>query len=93
MVYLYIQLKITNPDVFAQYKEVAAAALKTHGCEIVLIGRDNQILDGNWAVPDAAVILRFPDKAAAQAWMDDPDLAETHALRRKSGDLSIVLAA
>jgi len=35
--------------------------------------------------------LSFPDKSAAQAWINDPDLADLHDLRRSAGHTEILL--
>ncbi|KAB7614298.1 DUF1330 domain-containing protein [Amylibacter sp. SFDW26] len=91
MVYVYLDLKITNPETFAKYKEVAAPALQAHGCSVLTVGKANEIIDGSRQAPDIAVILTFPDKLAITAWMEDPSLQETHRLRRNSGDLSMMI--
>ncbi len=91
MVYVYLDLKVTNPETFAKYKEVAAPALQAHGCSVLTVGKENEIIDGSRQVPDVAVVLSFPDKSAIKAWMKDPSLQETHDLRRSSGDLSMMI--
>ena len=86
-------MNITNPETFGQYKEVASDAMGKHGCSILSIGKDNITLDGDHKAPTVAVILSFPDKAAAMAWINDPELAHIHDLRRKAGLDSMTLIA
>jgi len=38
-----------------------------------------------------SVLLEFPDTASARAWIDDPDLADAHALRNKGAKATVTL--
>ncbi|MEX0368412.1 MAG: DUF1330 domain-containing protein [Ruegeria sp.] len=49
------------------------------------------MLEGTPVLPDGLAVVRFPDRAAAHAWMNDPNLADVHALRRGSGSSEIIL--
>ena len=91
MAYVYLNLTVTKPDIFADYGKVAAPALKMHGCTVVTVSKENEYIDGEGEAPQISVLLNFPDKAAAHAWINDPELASVHELRRNSGDLSMLL--
>lgn len=84
-------MNITNPEIFGQYKDVASDAMEKHGCAALSIGKDNITLDGDQKAPTIAVILSFPDKASALAWINDPELTHIHDLRRKAGLKSMTL--
>lgn len=86
-----VMLRITNPESMGKYREKAADALARHGGEVVQASPDLAVLEGAPVMPDALAIVRFPDRAAAQAWIDDPDLLAVHALRRGSGSSDIIL--
>ena len=91
MTYAYIALTITNPDSLAAYRVKAAEALATHGGSVVSASKDLIALEGAPSLPDMAAILSFPDRAAAEAWINDPALADVHALRRGAGQSDIIL--
>lgn len=91
MVYAYVALKITNPESLAAYREVAVDALARHGGEVVSAAREFTTLDGTPDIPDAAVLVSFPDKDSAVAWSNDPELSDVHALRRAAGSSDIFL--
>ncbi len=91
MVYVYLSLTVTDPDTFATYREVAGDAMTKHSCKVVSVGRDNVALDGDVAAPGVGVILSFDSSEDAQNWMNDPEIETIHELRRKSGDVSIIL--
>ena len=91
MIYAYVKLTVTNPDSLAQYRELAADALASHGGKVVHATTHTTSLDGTPDIPDVAVILAFPDKDAALAWIDDPELVDIHNLRRGAGKSDILL--
>ena len=91
MIYAYAQLTVTNPDALNAYREKAGEALARHGGKVEAASKDFTTLDGNPAAPDTAALLSFPDRDAALAWANDPDLADLHALRRSAGGSDILL--
>lgn len=93
MVYVFLTLHVTDKAVFDAYREVAGKPMTLHSCKVVSVGRENVMLDGAAPVPTVAVLLSFDSKEQAQAWMDDPEIADIHQLRRDCGDLSIMLVA
>ena len=91
MIYAYVTMNISNQTSLGAYKEKAGAALSKHGGAVVAMARETTVLEGSIAQHDVTAILSFPDKTAALAWRQDPELAETHALREGSGDTAILL--
>ena len=91
MIYAIAKLGVLNPDALAQYRDVAGAALAKHGGAVAGAARDFTVLDGAPNAPDVAAVLQFPDRDAALAWANDPDLADVHALRRSAGTSDILL--
>lgn len=91
MVYAIFTANITNKDSLAAYKPKAAEALARHGGSVAQASPAPLALDGAPAIPDLAAILSFPDTASAQAWINDPDLAAVHDLRRGAGETAILL--
>ncbi len=91
MIYAYVALTITNSELLAAYREKAEEALAAHGGSVVAATKDLVALEGTPTLPDMAVILSFPDRAAAEAWITDPALAGIHALRRGVGQSDITL--
>lgn len=86
-----VMLRVTNPESLGQYREKAADALARHGGEVVQASPDLSVLEGAPVLPDILVIVRFRDRAAAEAWIGDPELQEVHELRRGSGGSDIIL--
>ena len=90
-VYAFAMLTVNNPEALAAYREVAGDALAKHGGSVVKAGPASERLDGNLDLPKALALLEFPNKEAAIAWRDDPELADVHALRQSAGGSDIFL--
>ncbi len=86
-----VTMNITAPDSLAQYREKAADALSRHGGSVLQASATLDLLEGGPELPTMAAILTFPERAAALDWINDPELAPVHALRRSSGHSTIVL--
>ncbi|MDP2733976.1 MAG: DUF1330 domain-containing protein [Hoeflea sp.] len=84
-------LTITSPEILAQYREKAATALSRHGGAVLQASATLDLLEGGPDLPGMAAVLTFPDRQAALAWINDPELAPVHALRRGSGHSTIIL--
>ena len=91
MIYAVVEVTVTAPDTFAEYASQAGAALEKWGAKPVAMTTEPTRLDGEGPAPGRVVLLSFPDRDAAMGWINDPVLAEVHALRRASGDISTVL--
>lgn len=91
MVYAIAQLNVTDPDSLAAYRQVASEALARHGGQVVQASTELSALDGAPDLPHGIAVLTFEDTDSAQAWINDPDLADVHALRRKIGRVDITL--
>jgi uncharacterized protein (DUF1330 family) len=91
MIYAYAKITVTNPDALVKYRDVAGAALEKHGGKVVSAAREFTVLDGTPDMPDVVALLSFPNKDAALAWANDPELEDVHALRRSAGGSDIHL--
>ncbi|UWQ16369.1 DUF1330 domain-containing protein [Jannaschia sp. M317] len=89
--YITVQLVLKDADVFADYRSQASAALAKHGGKILAGGPGSEVLEDTGAGPATAVMAAFPDAEAARAWINDPDLADVHALRKRGAQTMITL--
>lgn len=91
MIYVVAKLDITNPQALTEYREVAGPALAKHGGKPVAGAGATTVLEGGASAPDTAAIFTFSDKESALAWINDPELADVHDLRRSAGTSDILL--
>ena len=84
-------LRVKNPETLAAYREKAADALARHGGSVAQASTELSLIEGTGPLPDGVAVLSFPDREAARAWINDPELASTHALRTQGADTQITL--
>lgn len=89
--YVVVQLEPTDEEALKRYYEHGGAAVRKHGGTPIAGGAGKRVLEDNGGGIPASVLLTFPDEAAALAWIEDPELAEVHALRRKGAKTTITL--
>ncbi len=78
----YIIADITVHDL-EQYKEYAGLApsfVEKHQGKYMVRGGETDVVEGDWR-PQRLVIVEFPSKAHAHAFLQDPDYQSIAALR------------
>jgi len=72
--------RASKADVLPQYQQTARAVIAKHGGEVLTRGSGLGKLAGTrqWQV---GLLVRFPDKAAVDAWYNDPDYQRVLPLR------------
>lgn len=88
--YVTVQIEIVDEEAWGAYRKVGGPAVKKHGGKVLSAGRA-QVLHEAGVGRNPSVLLEFPDTAAARAWLDDPELAEAHALRNKGANATVTL--
>lgn len=81
--YVVLDLKVTDPDAFARYRELAPAAIAAYGGRYIARGGATEIMEGSWEL-DRVVILEFPSLDKAKSWLESPEYREARALRQAS---------
>lgn len=79
-------LAVTDMAAFqTDYAQPLQAINKRHGVEAVAVSPSTEAVEGT--TPGVTAILRFPDRAAFDAWYSDPDYQPLLARRRALTDL------
>tara|TARA_R110000787_G_scaffold8220_4_gene27452 strand:+ start:95491 stop:95781 length:291 start_codon:yes stop_codon:yes gene_type:complete len=81
--YVIVDIKVTDPDLYAQYRELAPAIVSAFGGEYLARGGKMDVLEGNCS-PNRTVILKFPSLERAREWVDSPEYREARKMRHKS---------
>ena len=88
--YFIVNLEVTDPAGFEEYRAQVPALIRKHGGEAVVRGGKFEVLEGEWK-PKRLVVLRFPDRDSAMAFYNDPEYQPLIALREKSAKSDLVL--
>lgn len=78
--YVIVDVQVTDPEKYAQYRELSTQALAAHGGEFLVRGGDVVILEGDWQ-PGRIVIARFDTLEGARAWYESPEYGAARAAR------------
>lgn len=70
--YAILDLDIHNPEEYSKYPPLVWPIIKKHGGKITHRISDFDTVEGDWC-PKRVLIVEFPDKTAAHAFLDDPD--------------------
>ena len=76
-------------DLLAEYRKGAGPIVRRHGGE--LLGRSNAPDTLHGEAVDSVVVFRFPDRAAVDAWLADPDYQPLKQIRDQAAQMSLIL--
>jgi uncharacterized protein (DUF1330 family) len=80
--YLTILLDVHDPSWLGDYVAPTRAIAERHGARYLAAGTEVEHVEGDGAVPDSVVLIEFPDRASAKAFLDDPEYKPLKALRQ-----------
>jgi uncharacterized protein (DUF1330 family) len=87
--YALITLVVKDQEKLAAYLKVGGPAVAKHEGKAIAGGPQSQALQ----IPHGetkGVVLEFPSANHITAWLDDPELADVHALRNQAADTTIL---
>ena len=88
--YILADNKIVNAEAYASYITAITASVEKFGGRYLVRGGQPVRRSGNrqW---NRVVLIEFPSMEAAEAWLDDPNLASLHAMRETNAETQLVL--
>ena len=88
--YVIVDIEVADPTGYADYKELAPAAVALYGGKYIARGGKSETLEGDWPI-NRLVILEFPTMEQAKAWLNSPEYAPARALRHKYASSKMVV--
>ena len=88
--YLVLDFSVKDLRGFLPYVEAIPTFIEKHGGRYVVRGVEPTVMEGEWA-PARMVILEFPSRENAEAFLADPDAQSLFALRHRTTDSKLVL--
>ncbi len=88
--YVIVDVIVTNPTGYADYKDLAQATVPLYGGKYIARGGRTETLEGDWQ-PGRLVILEFPNAQQAKTWLNSPEYAPARALRHQYAISKMVL--
>jgi uncharacterized protein (DUF1330 family) len=81
--YVILDIKVTDPLVYEEYKKLSPAAVAAYGGRFLARGGTIETLEGDWA-PQRLVVLEFESAARAKQWLDSPEYSQAKKIRHQA---------
>ena len=88
--YLVLDFSVHDLSGFLPYVAAIPAFIEKHGGRYVVRGEPPTVMEGDWA-PERMVILEFPSRGQAEAFLADPDAQALFAVRHRTTVSKLVL--
>jgi len=88
--YTIVQVDVTDPVQYENYKKLSSLAIAAHGAEICVRGGKVETLEGDWH-PQRVVVLKFPSVEAAKAFNSSPEYSEARAARQGAAVMQMIV--
>ncbi len=88
--YIIVDIEVTDPVGYEQYKALAGATVEKYGGEYVVRGGASEVLEGDWR-PKRLVILKFESVARAKEWLNSPEYREPRKMRHCTAKSNMIV--
>jgi uncharacterized protein (DUF1330 family) len=78
--YVLIDVDVTDPERYAEYRRLGGAATALHGGRFLARAGAVATLEGAWR-PTRMVVIEFREAQAAHRWYDSPEYAQARQAR------------
>ena len=88
--FLLADIEVQDPEGYQEYIKLVPPLVEKHGGVYRARGGECIVKEGNWQ-PRRTVLMEFPNRAAAEAFCDDPAYAPIKAIRLRTSDTNLVI--
>ena len=89
--YVMAQIDIHDPLEYQNYLQGFMPVFERHnGRLLITSAAEVDVIEGRWELP-RCVLLAFPDRQRARAWLDDPDYRALARHRHRAAQTNLVL--
>lgn len=88
--YFIVEVEVTDPAAYEQYRPMAGASVVKHGGRFIVRGGKAELIEGS-NPPKRVVVLEFSDVAAAKGWYNSEDYKPALALRLRAAKSRVIL--
>ncbi len=88
--YLVLDITIHDFETFSEYIDKIPEFIEKHSGRYIVQGEVATVMEGDWE-PQRMVVLEFPSRDAAKAFLQDPDAQPLFEIRHKTTTSKLVL--
>jgi uncharacterized protein (DUF1330 family) len=89
--YLVLDLSVNDYSGFRKYIAEIPAFIAKHSGKYIVQGVQPTTIEGDWK-PERMVIIEFPERASAEAFLGDPEIQNLFKIRHATTTSKLVLA-
>jgi len=89
--YLVLDLTVNDFDGFRTYIAEIPTFIARHSGQYIVSGVEPTTIEGDWK-PERLVIIEFPARENAEAFLDDPEIQDLFEVRDRTTTSRLVLA-
>ena len=89
-VYAVVNVKVTDPDRYAEYRKKAPATISRYEGKYLARGGAVEVLEGEWN-PQRLVILEFESMERFHEWYDSPEYTPLKQVRGEASATEFVV--
>lgn len=88
--YLVLDFAVRDLEGFRPHIADVPALIARHGGRYIVRGAVPTTIEGDWA-PERLVVIEFPSRTGAEAFLGDPDFKELAKIRHRTTTSKLVL--
>jgi len=88
--YVIVDVKITDPVRYEDYKKLTPGSLIPFEGKFIVRGGKSETLEGSWN-PGRIVVLEFPSPDKARAWWSSAGYAPAKAIRQSASITQMIM--
>jgi uncharacterized protein (DUF1330 family) len=88
--YLVVDIDVTNPVQFEEYKKLAPAAIASYGGRYLIRGGAYEALEGDWK-PQRLTVVEFDSMEKAKAFYHSPEYQLAIKARHGAASMNMLL--
>jgi uncharacterized protein (DUF1330 family) len=88
--YLVVDINITNPQQFEEYKKLAPAAIAKFGGRYLIRGGAYEAVEGDWK-PQRLTVVEFESMDKAKAFYSSPEYQAAIKARKGAANMKMLL--
>ena len=88
--YIIVEIEVTDPVGYQEYKKQAGATVENYGGKYLVRGGATETLEGDWQ-PKRIVVLEFTSMARAKEWLNCEEYREPRKMRHRTARTNMIL--
>jgi uncharacterized protein (DUF1330 family) len=88
--YLVVDIDVTDPVQFEEYKKLAPAAIAKYGGRYIIRGGAYEVIEGNWK-PQRVTIVEFDSMEKGKAFYHSPEYQQAVKARAGAANMKMLL--